>query len=75
MSLRRLDVTHHQLLTLWHHLHVDMKSLLSWQYLVRDIQQIQSWSQITVSLARGSPGVWGHVVARGMWDGAGSCGG
>ncbi|XP_059579580.1 plectin isoform X5 [Alligator mississippiensis] len=46
-AVNRLDVTHHQLLTLWHHLHVDMKSLLSWQYLVRDIQQIQSWSQIT----------------------------
>ncbi|XP_069477962.1 plectin isoform X5 [Ambystoma mexicanum] len=43
----RLEGSHQTLLTLWHRLHIDMKSLLSWQYLIRDIQQIQSWSHIT----------------------------
>ncbi|XP_043363128.1 plectin isoform X1 [Dermochelys coriacea] len=43
-AVSRLDVSHQHVVTLWHQLHVDMKSLLSWQYLVRDIQQIQSWS-------------------------------
>ncbi|XP_069077082.1 plectin isoform X10 [Pleurodeles waltl] len=45
--VNRLDSTHQTLLTLWHRLHIDMKSLLSWQYLIRDIQQIQSWSHTT----------------------------
>ncbi|XP_078542690.1 plectin isoform X4 [Lissotriton helveticus] len=45
--VNRLDSNHQTLLTLWHRLHIDMKSLLSWQYLTRDIQQIQSWSHIT----------------------------
>uniref|UniRef100_A0A8C0GW22 Plectin n=1 Tax=Chelonoidis abingdonii TaxID=106734 RepID=A0A8C0GW22_CHEAB len=44
LALPRLDVSHQHVVTLWHQLHVDMKSLLAWQYLVRDIQQIQSWS-------------------------------
>ncbi|XP_030409962.1 plectin isoform X6 [Gopherus evgoodei] len=43
-AVSRLDVSHQHVVTLWHQLHVDMKSLLAWQYLVRDIQQIQSWS-------------------------------
>ncbi|XP_066482563.1 LOW QUALITY PROTEIN: plectin [Tiliqua scincoides] len=43
-AVSRLDATHQSLLALWHQLHVDMKSLLAWQYLQRDIQQIQSWS-------------------------------
>ncbi|XP_067146147.1 plectin [Apteryx mantelli] len=46
-AVHRLEATHQHLLTLWHQLHVDMKSLLSWQYLIRDIQQIQSWSHVT----------------------------
>ncbi|XP_030076215.1 LOW QUALITY PROTEIN: plectin [Microcaecilia unicolor] len=45
-AVNRLDSNHQMLLTVWHRLHVDMKSLLSWQYLIRDIQQIQSWSLI-----------------------------
>uniref|UniRef100_A0A6J0UHJ6 Plectin isoform X5 n=1 Tax=Pogona vitticeps TaxID=103695 RepID=A0A6J0UHJ6_9SAUR len=43
-AVSRLEATHQSLLTLWHQLHIDMKTLLSWQYLQRDLQQIQSWS-------------------------------
>ncbi|XP_077208971.1 LOW QUALITY PROTEIN: plectin-like [Paroedura picta] len=43
-AVGRLEATHQGLLALWHQLHIDLKSLLSWQCLQRDVQQIQSWS-------------------------------
>ncbi|XP_060134183.1 plectin isoform X23 [Zootoca vivipara] len=43
-AVSRLEGSHQSLLTFWHQLHIDMRSLLSWQYLQRDIQHIQSWS-------------------------------
>lgn len=43
----RLEAQHQALVTLWHQLHVDMKSLLAWQSLNRDIQLIRSWSLVT----------------------------
>ncbi|XP_010218287.1 PREDICTED: plectin, partial [Tinamus guttatus] len=46
-AVHRLEAAPQHLQVLWHQLHVDMKSLLSWQYLLRDIQQIQSWSHLT----------------------------
>ncbi|XP_075067621.1 plectin isoform X6 [Mixophyes fleayi] len=46
-AVNRLETSHQSLLTLWHSLHIDLKSLLSYQYLLRDIQLIQSWSLIT----------------------------
>ncbi|XP_064410045.1 plectin a isoform X2 [Latimeria chalumnae] len=45
-SVSRLETSHQNMVTLWHRLHVNMKSLLSWQYLIRDIQQIRSWTTI-----------------------------
>ncbi|KAJ7338281.1 hypothetical protein JRQ81_011044 [Phrynocephalus forsythii] len=39
-----LEASHQSLQALWHQLHIDLKSLLSWQYLQRYLQQIQSWS-------------------------------
>lgn len=38
-------------MVLWQKLHVDMKSLLSWQYLMRNIQLINSWNVIMVMCA------------------------
>ena len=32
------------MLILWQRMHVDMKSMLSWQYLTRDITQIRTWN-------------------------------
>ncbi|KAM3873606.1 plectin-like [Diretmus argenteus] len=43
-SVSSLDAGHQQMVTMWHRLHIDMKSLLSWQYLMRDITQIRSWN-------------------------------
>ncbi|KAM9420015.1 plectin-like isoform 10-T10 [Salvelinus alpinus] len=39
-----LDTSHQNLLVLWQMLHVDMKSLMSWQYLMRDIHLITTWN-------------------------------
>ncbi|XP_052016799.1 plectin isoform X7 [Apodemus sylvaticus] len=46
-AVARLEAQHQALVTLWHQLHVDMKSLLAWQSLTRDIQLIRSWSLVT----------------------------
>ncbi|XP_055981338.1 plectin isoform X5 [Sorex fumeus] len=46
-AVSRLETQHQALVTLWHQLHVDMKSLLAWQSLSRDVQLIRSWSLVT----------------------------
>ncbi|XP_059021499.1 plectin isoform X17 [Mustela lutreola] len=46
-AVTRLEAQHQALVTLWHQLHVDMKSLLAWQSLSRDLQLIRSWSLVT----------------------------
>ncbi|KAM4687860.1 plectin isoform 3-T3 [Discoglossus pictus] len=46
-AVSRLETSHLSLITFWHTLHIDLKSLLSYQYLLRDIQLIQSWSLVT----------------------------
>ncbi|XP_078146301.1 plectin a isoform X5 [Centroberyx gerrardi] len=43
-SVAGLDGNLQRLLTLWQTMHVDMKSLLSWQYLMRDIHIINTWN-------------------------------
>ncbi|CAJ1061993.1 plectin isoform X13 [Xyrichtys novacula] len=43
-SVSSLDTNYQQMVTLWQRLHIDMKSLLSWQYLMRDFQQINTWN-------------------------------
>ncbi|XP_058555381.1 plectin isoform X17 [Neofelis nebulosa] len=46
-AVTRLDAQLQALVTLWHQLHVDLKSLLAWQNLSRDVQLIRSWSLVT----------------------------
>ncbi|XP_053786026.1 plectin isoform X17 [Desmodus rotundus] len=46
-AVARLEAQHQALVTLWHQLHVDLKSLLAWQSLSRDMQLIRSWSLVT----------------------------
>ncbi|KAM3928197.1 plectin isoform 4-T4 [Leptodactylus fuscus] len=46
-AVGRLESSHQNLLTLWQRMHIDLKSLLSYQYLLRDIQLIQSWNLVT----------------------------
>uniref|UniRef100_A0A8C8C454 Plectin-like n=1 Tax=Oncorhynchus tshawytscha TaxID=74940 RepID=A0A8C8C454_ONCTS len=43
-SVSSLDSGHQSMLLLWQRMHVDMKSMLSWQYLTRDITQIRTWN-------------------------------
>ncbi|XP_055759150.1 plectin isoform X25 [Salvelinus fontinalis] len=43
-SVSSLDSGHQSMLVLWQRMHVDMKSMLSWQYLTRDITQIRTWN-------------------------------
>lgn len=47
--LSSLDAAHQQMVSMWQLLHIDMKSLLSWQYLMRDFTQIHSWNITMVS--------------------------
>uniref|UniRef100_A0A665SYI1 Plectin-like n=1 Tax=Echeneis naucrates TaxID=173247 RepID=A0A665SYI1_ECHNA len=48
-SVSSLDGGYQQMVSMWQILHVDMKSLLSWQYLMRDFTQIRSWN-ITMTM-------------------------
>ncbi|CAL8298884.1 unnamed protein product [Lota lota] len=43
-SVAGLDGNLQKMLTMWQTMHVDMKSLLSWQYLTRDIHIINTWN-------------------------------
>ncbi|XP_035020659.2 plectin isoform X9 [Hippoglossus stenolepis] len=43
-SVSSLDGGHQQMVSMWQMLHVDMKSMLSWQYMMRDFTQIRSWN-------------------------------
>ncbi|XP_062935850.1 plectin isoform X2 [Cynocephalus volans] len=51
-AISRLESQHQALVTLWHQLHVDMKSLLAWQSLSRDVQLIRSWSLVTFRMLK-----------------------
>lgn len=50
LSLFSLDAGHQQLISMWQTLHIDMKSLLSWQYFMKDFTQIRSWNINMVSM-------------------------
>ncbi|KAM9512208.1 plectin-like isoform 3-T3 [Salvelinus alpinus] len=43
-TVSSLDSGHQSMMILWQRMHVDMKSMLSWQYLTRDITQIRTWN-------------------------------
>ncbi|XP_032411400.1 plectin-like isoform X26 [Xiphophorus hellerii] len=43
-SVSSLDANLQQMTSMWQMLHVNLKSLLSWQYLTRDYTQIRSWN-------------------------------
>ncbi|XP_078085939.1 plectin-like isoform X6 [Mustelus asterias] len=46
-AMSRLDTSYQTIVSLWHKLHIDMKSLLPWLYLNRDMQLIRSWNLLT----------------------------
>lgn len=49
LSYPSLDGGHQTMVTMWQTLHINMKSLLSWQYLMKDFTQIHSWNITMVS--------------------------
>lgn len=44
LPLFSLDAGHQQMISMWQILHIDMKSLLSWQYFMKVFTQIRSWN-------------------------------
>uniref|UniRef100_A0A8C7WAQ4 Microtubule actin crosslinking factor 1 n=1 Tax=Oncorhynchus mykiss TaxID=8022 RepID=A0A8C7WAQ4_ONCMY len=44
----RMEQLYQNVMSLWHNLHVSMKSVVSWHYLQKDIRTISSWSLDTV---------------------------
>uniref|UniRef100_A0A671N7S8 Microtubule-actin cross-linking factor 1-like n=1 Tax=Sinocyclocheilus anshuiensis TaxID=1608454 RepID=A0A671N7S8_9TELE len=48
----RMEQMYQNVMSLWHQLHVNMKSVVSWHYLQKDILNISSWSLDTVSTTK-----------------------
>ncbi|KAI1901789.1 hypothetical protein AGOR_G00038010 [Albula goreensis] len=44
----RMEQLYQNVMSLWHQLHVNMKSVVSWHYLQKDIRAISSWTLDTV---------------------------
>ncbi|KAL2080392.1 hypothetical protein ACEWY4_024185 [Coilia grayii] len=44
----RMEQLYQNVMSLWHQLHVNMKSVVSWHYLQKDIRSISSWNLDTV---------------------------
>ncbi|XP_030644544.1 microtubule-actin cross-linking factor 1 [Chanos chanos] len=44
----RVEQLYQNVMSLWHQLHVNMKSVVSWHYLQKDIRNISSWNLDTV---------------------------
>ncbi|XP_062386268.1 microtubule-actin cross-linking factor 1 isoform X13 [Sardina pilchardus] len=44
----RMEQLYQNVMSLWHQLHVNMKSVVSWHYLQKDIRNISSWNLDTV---------------------------
>lgn len=40
------------MVSMWQRLHIDMKSLLSWQYLMKDFTLIRSWNITMVGMSK-----------------------
>ncbi|XP_076157599.1 microtubule-actin cross-linking factor 1 isoform X8 [Alosa pseudoharengus] len=44
----RMEQLYQNVMSLWHQLHINMKSVVSWHYLQKDIRNISSWNLDTV---------------------------
>ncbi|XP_052330106.1 dystonin-like isoform X21 [Oncorhynchus keta] len=40
----RIEQLYQNVLTLWHHSHINMKSVVSWHYLMADVKAIRNWN-------------------------------
>ncbi|XP_072357310.1 microtubule-actin cross-linking factor 1 isoform X21 [Scyliorhinus torazame] len=43
----RVEQMYQNVMALWHQLHINMKSVVSWNYLVKDIDTVHSWNKET----------------------------
>lgn len=48
--LCRAEQLYQKVMSLWHQLHVNMKSVVSWHYLLKDIRNVSGWNLDTVRL-------------------------
>ncbi|KAM4630179.1 microtubule-actin cross-linking factor 1 isoform 2-T2 [Polymixia lowei] len=44
----RMEQFYQKVMSLWHRLHVNMKSVVSWHYLLKDIRTVSAWNLETV---------------------------
>ncbi|CAL8257405.1 unnamed protein product [Lota lota] len=44
----RIEQLYQDVLSLWHHSHVNMKSVVSWHYLMADIRAIRNWNVASI---------------------------
>ncbi|XP_069051429.1 microtubule-actin cross-linking factor 1 isoform X15 [Lepisosteus oculatus] len=44
----RIEQLYQNVMSLWHQLHVNMKTVVSWNYLLKDIRTVSSWTLDTV---------------------------
>lgn len=48
LCVRRAEQLYQKVMSLWHQLHVNMKSVVSWHYLLKDIRTVSGWTLDTV---------------------------
>lgn len=69
----RVEQLYQKVMSLWHQLHVNMKSLVSWNYLRKDITLVQSWNlekvtmQISGKLVAGIFSNEGRMSSGKLW--------
>ncbi|XP_036070195.1 microtubule-actin cross-linking factor 1 isoform X6 [Oryzias melastigma] len=56
----RAEQMYQKVMSLWHQLHVNMKSVVSWHYLLKDIRTVSEWTLDTVR--RQSPSERQHIL-------------
>lgn len=44
----RIEQLYQNVLALWHHSHIKMKSVVSWHYLMADVRAIRDWNVSSV---------------------------
>ncbi|XP_032901183.1 microtubule-actin cross-linking factor 1 isoform X22 [Amblyraja radiata] len=44
----RIEQIYQNVMALWHQLHLNMKSVVAWNYLVKDIETIHTWNKDTI---------------------------
>uniref|UniRef100_A0A8D0ADP9 Microtubule actin crosslinking factor 1 n=1 Tax=Sander lucioperca TaxID=283035 RepID=A0A8D0ADP9_SANLU len=48
LCVNRAEQLYQKVMSLWHQLHVNMKSVVSWHYLLKDIRTVSGWNLDTV---------------------------